>query len=238
MTVNVIWSGLHTAAKPMDAAACFYACQLMHRRLVAPFYRFSYRVFYLLAGRRPYRRSRRAACACFRTTASTCWPSTTATTATAAGACAPGRKACWPAAASSWRAGASACWCCRACSAMPSIRSVCGTASTATARCARSSPRSGIPSAKSIATCFPSAGRRAACLGGAAALPRTSASMSHPSSAWWAATASCWGSRAPACGWRSRTPGKASPSLDATAWPGRGARPPTALSSGWCWPCR
>lgn len=29
-------------------AACFYSCQVMHRRLVAPYYRFVYRVFYLL----------------------------------------------------------------------------------------------------------------------------------------------------------------------------------------------
>ena len=28
--------------------ACLYACRVMHRRLVAPFYRFVYRVFYLL----------------------------------------------------------------------------------------------------------------------------------------------------------------------------------------------
>ena len=29
-------------------AACFYSCRVMHRRLVAPFYHFVYRVFYLL----------------------------------------------------------------------------------------------------------------------------------------------------------------------------------------------
>jgi DUF1365 family protein len=32
----------------MDQPACLYSCRVMHRRLVAPYYRFVYRVFYLL----------------------------------------------------------------------------------------------------------------------------------------------------------------------------------------------
>ena len=41
-------SAVHTPAMATPAAACFYSCQVMHRRLVAPLYRFVYRVFYLL----------------------------------------------------------------------------------------------------------------------------------------------------------------------------------------------
>ena len=41
-------AALHTPAMAMPEAACLYSCQVMHRRLVAPFYRFVYRVFYLL----------------------------------------------------------------------------------------------------------------------------------------------------------------------------------------------
>jgi len=39
---------MRAAAAAREAPACLYAAQVMHRRLVAPYYRFIYRVFYLL----------------------------------------------------------------------------------------------------------------------------------------------------------------------------------------------
>jgi uncharacterized protein len=38
----------HNPSMALPEAACFYSCRVMHRRRVAPFYRFVYRVFYLL----------------------------------------------------------------------------------------------------------------------------------------------------------------------------------------------
>jgi uncharacterized protein len=38
----------HNPAMANPEVACLYACRVMHRRLVAPYYRFVYRVFYLL----------------------------------------------------------------------------------------------------------------------------------------------------------------------------------------------
>ncbi|MDE0853810.1 MAG: DUF1365 domain-containing protein [Nevskia sp.] len=39
---------LHNPGMIQREAACLYSCRVMHRRLVAPYYRFVYRVFYLL----------------------------------------------------------------------------------------------------------------------------------------------------------------------------------------------